>query len=215
MITIPTNDFVGTLNDVLPFASTDAELPILQCVRLEWDGKQLHALATDRYRIGWATWRPGDIEPDAEAQDDLFADWGSTDDPWQVTIPLDEARELAKVFKLPAKEGVAAPVTIDRDPSRGVVKFARSRDTGHSAITIDVPDTLMDFPDVRELLRKTDQLKPMTGLGFTARYLADFAKVREHGPMRMRFTGAETLVHVTIGDRFVGAIVPVRIGEVA
>jgi hypothetical protein len=210
MITIPTADLVGILSDVVPFAWADEEIPDINCVRIEWDGYKLHALATDRYRLGWSTWEPGDVAVGEEVQDDLFTDWGSGDDPWAISIALDEAKELIKVFKLPPKEG-HTPITVDYDATRWTAKVVRSRDTGHSAITVVVPDTRATFPDLPALLAKNDALAATTGANYTAKYMADFAKVRPLGPLALRFS--EGLTHVSIGERFVGAIMPVKIGQ--
>lgn len=210
MITIPTADFVGILSDTIPFAFDDEDIPDINCVRLEWDGKRLHALSTDRYRCAWSTWEPGEVAAGEEVQDDLFTEWGSADDPWAMTIALDEAKELVKVFKLNPKEG-HTPITVDYYTERWMAKVVRSRETGHSAITVAVPDMRCEFPDLRELLGKNDALHSVTGVNYTAKYMADFAKVRPLGPLSLRFS--EGLTHVSIGERFVGAIMPVKVGE--
>lgn len=209
MITVPTADLVGILSDVVPFAFDDNDIPDINCVRLEWDGNRLHALSTDRYRLAWSTWEPGEVAVGEEVQDDLFTDWGSADDPWAMTIALDEAKELVKVFKLPPKEG-HTPLTVDYDKQRWTAKVVRARETGHSAITVVVPDMRAEYPDLRALLAKNDALATVTGVEYRAKYLADFAKVRPLGPLSLRFS--EGLTHVSIGERFVGAIVPVKVG---
>lgn len=211
MITIPTGDLTGILADVIPFAFPDEDIPDINCVRLEWDGGSLHALATDRYRLAISTWQPGDLDESDGVQDDLFTDWGGGDDPWSMSIALDEAKELVKVFKLGPKEW-HTPLTVDYDAERWHAKVVRSRDTGHSAITVVTPDMRAEFPDLRALLAKHDGLEAVRGLAFTAKLLADFAKVRPRGPMDMKFTGEGGMTHVTIGERFVGAIQPVRLG---
>jgi DNA polymerase III sliding clamp (beta) subunit (PCNA family) len=212
VITIPTGDFVGLLADVIPFASTDDEIPSVNCVRLEWVGTRLDALATDRYRIAVSEWEPGDTGKDEAIQDDLFSDWGSGDDPWRTTIALDDAKELVKVFKLGEKE-YSVPLSVDYEFGRARFTVKRAKETGHSAITIVLETTEVEFPDVRALLSKNDALKPVTSLGYTAKLLADFGKVRPRGPLELSFTGAEGLTHVSIGERFHGAIMPVRIGD--
>lgn len=210
MITIPTGDFVGILADVIPFAGTDDEIPSINCVRLEWVGTRLDALATDRYRIAISEWEPGDPD-DRAVQDDLFTNWGSGDEPWRTTIALDDAKELVKVFKLGEKE-YSVPLTVDYDRGRARLTVSRARNTGHSAITVVLETTEVEFPDVRGHLAKKDALLPVTSLGFTAKLLADFGKVRARGPLELSFSGDLGLTHVRIGDRFTGAIMPVRIG---
>lgn len=212
MITIPTGDLTGVLADVVPFAFDNDVVPEINCVRIEWDGDRLHALATDRYRLGISTWEPGDEGDGEAAQDDLFTEWGGADDPWGICIALDEAKELVKVFKLGPKEQ-HTPLTIDHDAERRHLKVVRGRETGHSAITVVAPDTFVEFPNLRAMLSKHDTLEPVTGLAFTTKLLADFSKVRPRGPMELRFTGETGTALVAIGQRFVGAIQPVRVGS--
>lgn len=214
MITIPTGDLTGILADTIPFALDTDDLPFLNCVHIEWDGQQLHALTTDRFRVGISTWEPGDIGPGEEAQDDMFTNWGTGDDPWATTLSLADAKELVKVFSLGKKE-LQTPLTLDYEQERDRTTVKRSRDTGHSAITIVAEGTGAEFPNVRKLLNDTDKAGRAPGLAFNARFLADFGKVRPRGPLELKFTGkqGDGLTHVRIGDRFVGGIVPIRLGD--
>lgn len=212
-VTIPTGDLCGILADTIPFALPGDDLPILNSVRLEWDGEQLHAMATDRYHIGWSTWRPDDQpDTDGDQQDDLFTEWGSGDNPWHLYIPLADAKDIVSNYKLPPKErGAALTVGHDWAASGQQLTVDRSRLTGHSALRMVVAGAVGDdFPDLRKLLADASTARPVKDIGFTPRYLADFAKVRPRGPLRMTFTGEGKLVHVTIGDRFVGAIQSVK-----
>lgn len=204
-ITIPTGDLVGILSDAIPFACPDDDYPTIHAVRLEWSGTTLHALATDRYRIGWSAWDPDD-DPVEERQEDLFTAWGGADDPWQATITLDDAKHLVKTYKLAGKGVYYVPLTVEPTP-RGV-RVQRSKDTGHSAISTVVEDLFVPYPNLRELLAHNDTVAPVTGGSFNAKYLADFAKVRPRGPLHMQFTDGR-FVHLSIGDRFVGAIMAV------
>jgi hypothetical protein len=210
VITIATGDLTGVLSDVIPFASKAEEIVEVNAVRLEWDGHRFHALATDRYRLGWSQWDPDD-EPDGDAQDDLFTEWGGADDPWGITLSLADAKDLVTVFKLPAKEW-NCPLTLDY---RGVstLQVARAKETGYSALTATMNgiDSTAGFPDLRELLAKADRLEPLTARAYSAKLLADFAKVRPRGnAMEMKF--AHGLTHVVIGERFTGAIMHIRQG---
>lgn len=209
-VTITTADFVGLLSDAIPFAFGDDDLPAINTVRLHWDGTMLHAQATDRYRIAWSKWHPDD-EPERDYQADLLAQVGSGDDPWQVLIPLDEAQHLVKTFKLPPKEAFAV-LTLDVDVERLTVK--RSRETGHCAIRVDVEGRdVADWPDVNSFLSSHDVVSKVDGMALNPKFIADFAKVRSRGcPLSLRFTGDDSAVLVSIGERFVGSIMPVREG---
>lgn len=209
-LTITTADFTGLLSDVLPFALADDDLPTLNAVHLMWDGYQLHAQATDHRRIAWASWHPDD-QPERDVQGDIFHQPGSGDPPWQILIPLADAAHLVKTYKLPPKEAVRVALTLDMVLGRLTVE--RERDSGHPAITTEIEARPGDFPDVRAMLAKVDVVQPVDGLAFTSKLLADFAKVRPRGPLELKFTGDRSPVLVTIGERFVGAIQPVRMGK--
>lgn len=209
MITVPTEDLVGVLSDVVPFAHPDNDLPSLNAVRLDWDGTMLHAQATDMLRIAWSSWHPAD-EPEGESQDDLFTKWGGADDPWATLVPLDDAKHLIKVFKLGAKE---LRVPLEVDYAGGSVTVKRSRDTGYSALSARVEGRMDEFPDVAKFLAEADVVTSVVSVAFGAKLIADFSKVRPRGPMELTFTGATSLTHVRIGERFIGAIAPTRVGD--
>jgi len=199
MITIPTGELVGTLSDVIPMAEADRELPEVNCIKLEWDGDTLHAIATDRYKAGWATWNPSDSAGETE--------WGGADEPWSLTIGLDDAKHLVKTYKLPTKQHYTA-LTIEH-VHPGAVRVQRHKDTGHSAISTVIPDTFVAWPHVKEVLAAKDVLAPSDGFDVNPRHLAPFAKVRPAGPMVLRFTGPNSLIHVSIGARFTGFVFPI------
>lgn len=213
MICVPTSELCGVLSDAIPFASPDAELSAVNAVSLEWDGNTLHALATDRYRISWSKWSSDD-DPDETAQDDMFTTWGGADgdEPWTALLWLADAKEIVNIFKLPPKLG-RAPLTVECEDQQVTVR--RSRDTGHSAVAATFRTSDAQFPDIRKLLADSASVEDVSGLAFSAKFLADFAKVRPRGPLEMRFTGSTTLAHVTIGDRYTGAIMPVRLADEA
>jgi hypothetical protein len=78
VITISTASCWACFSDVVPFADQDDDLPLLNAVRVEWDGRRLHAQATDRYRVAWSQWDPDD-DPDEDVQEDMFTQWGGPD----------------------------------------------------------------------------------------------------------------------------------------
>lgn len=140
----------------------------------------------------------------------VHRDWGGTDDPWHATISLEDAKHLVKTYKLGSKE-IWVPLTIEHVGRS--VRVVRSRDTGHSAISTVCVDTFVEFPKVRDILAAKDTVAPAAGFNLNAKYLADFAKVRPRGPLVMRFTGEHSLIHLSIGERFAGAIQPIRDDE--
>ncbi|GGM53709.1 hypothetical protein ACFFX1_54720 [Dactylosporangium sucinum] len=208
-LTISTADFLGLLGDTIPFAFDDDDLPAINSINLVWDGDKLHTQATDRFRMAWSSWHPDD-DPERDVQGDIFNQPGSGDDPWQILIPVDDAGHLVKTYKLPVKESFA-PLTLDVFDGKLTVK--RHRDTGHPAITTVIEGRMMEFPDLRQALANADVVSKVDGIAFTAKLLADFAKVRPRGPFELRFTGEHSTTLVTIGERFVGAIQPVQLGD--
>lgn len=207
MITVSTGDLVGVLADVLAFALDDEELAELNSVRLEWDGEMLHAFAHDLGRTAWSQWHPDDPLP-VGAQDDLFAQWGGADDAWSVGLRRADARELVRVFKLPAKER-GCPLTVElRDGPR--LRVARSAETSRSALISVVEHDNTPRFDVAAYLSQWDRVAPVRSIAFNAAQLADFAVPRARGPLRFTFTGEESPTLVEIGTRFIGAIMPTR-----
>lgn len=201
-VTIPTGDLTGLLGDVIPFASNDDESQ-LHRVRLEWDGTLLHAMANDGFHLAWSSWHPEDAH-DEPRQDSLFAEYGGPEEPWAVEITLSDAKHVRATFKLGKKEW-ATPVTLALAED-GSLMVARSHETGYSALTATLEprgDVLAAIPST---LAQHDVTKKSSTLRCSARLLADFAKVRPRGPLHITFT--ERIAHVSIGDRFMGAIVP-------
>lgn len=207
MITVSTGDLTGILADVIAFALDDEELADLNSVRLEWDGQMLHAYAHDLGRTAWSQWHPDDPLP-AGAQDTLFARWGGDDGPWSVGLRLADARELVRLFKLPAKER-SCPVTVDLlDDTR--LRVARSAESSRSALIAVVEHDSTPRFDVAAYLSQWDRVAPVRSIAFNAAMLADFAVPRARGPLRLTFTGEESPTLVEIGERFLGAIMPTR-----
>jgi hypothetical protein len=208
-LTIPTCELVGAINDVAAMAWDDDTLPMLNVVRLELDDEYLHAMATDRYRIGWTRWTPDD-PPEEPEQETLGTEWGWDDHGWGISLRLADAQHLVKVFSLPAKEGWT-PLTVEHTLRQLTVR--RSADTGHPAYTATYDAADGEFPDIQAMLARTSTLDDVQQVAFNARYLADFAKVRSFGPLEMYFSGRHRPCHVKIGERFTGAVMPVRIAD--
>ena len=211
-LTIPTSELVGCLTDVIPFASPDAEDAIYNTVRLEWDGESLHTLASDRRFAGWSRWNPDDEPAEGEpAEDDLFTTWGGDDGTWSTHLSLADAVEAVKMFKLPAKQG-RIPLTVEVEHK--LVTVRRGPDGGHSAITLEMatdPAIAGEYGDPRAVIDTIEgTIGPVDTIRFDARRLAAFAKVRNHGPMRIRFSGDDRPAWVGIGTRFSGLVAPIR-----
>ncbi len=205
MITIPTSDLCGLLTDVAPFAFPDDDLPDVNVVRVEWDGNMLHASATDTMRAARSSWHPSD----SDDNDTMFAVYGGADDRWSLLVDLAEAKEIAKVFSLPKKEG-ATPLTLTYDNGRLVI--ARNRDTGHTAHTMVVEGRLVNFPNLGGMLDTAIQPVATGVVDYSGALLAPFGLVRQRGGL-LRMTFGAQRTRITIGDRFVGTIQPQPTGQ--
>jgi hypothetical protein len=211
VITIPTGQLVGLMQDVVPFGVEAKDLPELAVVHLRWDGRMLHAWTTDRYRLAWAQWHPDDPPWATDVQDDLLTEWGSDDEPWDANVWLEDVKHLVKTFKLGRKQYWTA-LTLDVDEQ--LVTVARDRITGLAATTV-----LMEQPELSAVfdapgkLAALDRAVPVKTMAFNARFLADFELVRARGPLHLTFRGANAAALVHIGERFVGAIAAVRMEQ--
>lgn len=217
MLTIPTGNFVGALADAIPFACTDKDLPFINAVRIEWDGTQLHAMATDQYAIGISSYEKDDDTWGVDvAEDDLFTDFNSGDDPWAINVSLDDAKEIVSDYKLAPKLG-RVPLTVDYDHERARLTVKRGRETGHPAkqTTVEALPDEVPFPDVRTVLANAAVSQKVMQLRFDAKRLAVFSKVRPVGPLDLTFTGEASATLAAIGDRFIGAVMPVKVSDEA
>lgn len=224
MITIPTRDLVGIIGDVLAFAWPDDENPRFNVVKLEWDGDNLHAYATDSYVMAWSRWSSIDVKDPGEDT----SPWGGWSDPWSIVLDLADAKKVASIFKLPAKEGGTA---VRIHPQKRQVKIVREHSEARAGITLMLdesssvpmmppPDAIdrtvredhhLYFPDLRSKLLQWAEREdvPTTKLMVNPRLLAKFNTARPMGPMKMRISG-EDAVLVSIGEWFCGAIQPMR-----
>lgn len=207
MITIPTAEFVGLITDVAAFALDNDDLPDYRIIRLSWDGQRLHAAATDTLRTARSTWDPDD---DEGGQDSMFDVLGGADEPWALLVDLRDAKELAKIYKLPAKEG-RTPLTLTYD--NGVLVVDRSRDTGHQAIRTRAEGQAVNFPDLRSVLDVPVLPQAVEELTFTGSHLAALGQVRQRGPLTLTFQGPRQVTVARVGSRFVAVLPPQPLGS--
>lgn len=211
MITIPTSELLGLITDVIGFAPASKDNP--DCgILIEWDGVDaLHAAAYDVLSAGRSTWVPGEGEESEEQGDEAqdVARWGSDDTPWRVFISAEDAREIVKTFKLPAKFRLV-PLLMKCTMNGGHLYIERTKDTGrtaHIAMFRSDSDRAAKFPDVCAIAREaTDATEDTSGETFSPSRLAAFGAVRAHGVMHLTFGEAGVPSAVTIGSRFIGFI---------
>lgn len=209
---IPSGDFTGLLNDVIPLAGQDKEIPETYAIRIQWDGTQLHAMATDDVRMGVSSWDPDDL-PESAEQEGVFARRGGECRPWSIVVSLPDAALMAKTFKVSEKNWW---VPLGLDYVEGItdqakLRVARNTDCGLPGLSMTVLDRPVDLADVRRLLDFVPLPKPVEAIEFNGELLAGFGTVRQRGGgLKLTFSGTESMALVTVGDRFRGGIKPIR-----
>ncbi|MEU3452125.1 hypothetical protein ABZ671_00580 [Micromonospora sp. NPDC006766] len=209
---VPSGDFTGLLADVIPLAGQDKEIPETFAVRVQWDGEQLHAMATDDTRMGVSSWHPDDL-PEAAEQEGVFARRGGQCRPWSVVIGLPDAALMAKTFKVSEKNWWV-PLALDyvegiTDTAK--LRVARNTDCGMPGLSMTVLDRPVDLPDVRKLLDVVPPEREVSRIKFNGELLAGFGQVRQRGGgLEFTFSGPDSMTLVTVGERFRGGIQPVR-----
>jgi hypothetical protein len=207
---IPTADLIGTIGDAKVFISSDKEDVERRCVHLHWTGDLWHASAIDGIRAAVSSWSPDD-QPEKDVQGELGFVWGGGD-PFEIILSIDDAEHLLAAAK-PVKGLEYVPLVLDCDGFQLTVK--RAKQTRLPGFTLGYDGMAHAFPDVRAILVEAmAKAEPVKEMWFNLKYLATFAEVRQRGgPAKYTFAGPNHLAVMEIGQRFVGAIMPVRIGD--
>lgn len=197
------HDLHTVLSDASAFMSAVTNVPMLNAVRLETvtdgDGISLLAVATDRFTLGVSR---------ATADGDTGIG---------VTIGADSVKTVLRMAKTAVRAKSWRRVTVEiSDDNRDIV-FAFT--TGESVAVRTSDDG--EFPRWRQLLPADDAgMDTVTaGLGLDPTKLAQFAKVGGKNETMQLFARVTTRgehkslgpVYVTIGDNFIGLIMPKRV----
>lgn len=211
MITVPSTDLHGILSDALLFASPDKEDLERRCVQLRWDGDQLHACATDAVRVAVSSWSRDD-PPDSDVQGTLGVELGGADGPWHILLAYDDVKHLLGAAK-PVKGLEYVPLFLDVTGRVLSVKRAKESRVPGFALSYDGLPT--PFPDLRfVVVQALGRAEPAKEIWLNMVLAADFGKVRQRGgAAKWTFAGPDRPAVVEIGERFVGAIQPVRSGN--
>lgn len=184
------------LEAVIPHAAPAHDAPVLHSVRLTSRDGYLYATATDRYTLGRARIRGAEDKP--------------VPDGIAVTVPLDAAKQILRLFK-PGRRERAATVTL-----------AATAETIHvagraGAVAATWAAGLPTYPDLERLFPRRDSLTLATDIALNPKYVARFAKVGGGEPMRVTAADGDArakMAHVRIGEDFAGVIIGVvRSGE--
>lgn len=220
-LTIPTAELTGLLNDVLPFVPATKDDPY-RGVLIAWDNDsaELSASAYDVLSGARSTWVYGEgqegdhDEEHAEANGIVYGP--RDDDPsWQVFISADDAREIVKVFKLPAKRWWV-PLTVKVSPTGARLTVERTGDHGPTEAlqSVRTVELVAGFPNIvgiterfqRGLTDLAAMAPERSHITFSPYRLAAFGAVRAHGALELTFTDGPTVARM--GERFVGFIFP-------
>lgn len=184
---------------VLPHASEDRYLPVINNVRVELDGDQFLAVATDRYSVGICRARLTDWMEDAEPVEKIVAN-----------LRLDDVKRLFAFLRPQRKDTATWHLTGETL----TVRFGDA--TGLTLRTVDAEG----FPNWRAIVGPLLEREPEPGtqMGFTPRIVDHFqktAKVLGDLQMAWRFVGPLKPVIIQIGEDFLGFLMPCRIPDEA
>jgi hypothetical protein len=213
MITIPTTELIGGLTDVLPHISD--EKGATAGVAIEWDGEALRFTVDDHLSGVTVTWVPGEgaegsqEEREKEDAEDDDIEWGGEDEPWRVFIWPAQAKEIVKLFKLPAKLW-RFPVTLKASsPSRD--RLIIEREDGPRVGRLLMVQTDQDvLPKLRDpaAVSAYHTEEPAGSTAFAHTRIGAFGAARFHGAMTISYGGVGNPAVVHMGTRLTGYIYP-------
>lgn len=220
--TVQSVDLHRILSDASLFASTDVTLPGINVVRLEFDKDQVLAIATDRFRLGVSRAKvlDGDEVSMSLYLDDVkrliqSAKTKRAEEGWRAVDVTSDGKSVQFTFN-DGSLAAARIADVDFPKFRGL--FPKSV----SLPPLPAPDstakvTAQTAQNMRDVLAKSRH-----ATAFTAEYLASFGKVKGTGDRASRiFVYAHDSAYgygqkpltVTIGDDFVGLVMPVKFGD--
>lgn len=192
--TFKATDLADALRVGSLFASTDKTIPMLHAVRLEFDGKALTALATDRYTAGLFT---------VDGEGDAF----------NANVSVAVVKQILTSLK--GAPSYAPVEVIIEEVSPFTHKITVRTFDGEITATLNDGD----FPKLRALIpdaHNGDGTGNVGMVSFDPAYLAKFAKVqtgRTKVPARFSLSAPMKPARVDIGENFVGVIMPMRIAK--
>jgi len=199
--TIRASVFRDLLAGAMVASGTDATLPTLRAVQLEWEDGIVESVATDRYRISHGKHAIGDL--------------GCTVESGKVLIDRSMVSDLVKVLpKAPKRGQEYATVTVT--VGEGNVKVA----CAHESWERTIPTLMGDFPKWRELVDKFRNATRdnVSDVAYNPAYLADVSKLPHDSkrPVKMSFTEAHKPCIMTYDDynhvAWGYVLMPVRLG---
>jgi hypothetical protein len=205
------------LSDAAVFASHDETIPALCMVHVEFDGTRMLAVATDRFRLGVSK-----ADFDKQGLDNQPEYAVAT-----FNLALRDVVQLIMLSKTSKRNQrsrfvwVNSALAPSAEYDTGTVTFKFS-----DGASLEVTPQDTEFPKWRQLFPETGTQVPRDATAFTAEYLASFGKVNGGDSQRLVMYSHDN-VHgydkktekhqkpttFTIGDNFVGLLMPVRLPD--
>lgn len=189
-VQLMTTELVRILKDAALFASSDNTLPIINAVHLTARDGGLMAFATDRFALGAAK---APVEESGALGVALTLK--------QVKTVLQLANSCKQAFSLVSLKVAGG-------------KFHAAFSSGES---ISLPVELDEgplLPWLTLLTASTTDDSPASAMAINPQLLARFARVTgAPAQMRLWFFGARSAIRVSIGDDFVGLVMPIRMPD--
>lgn len=189
-ITLQTNELVRILKEAALFAHSSPDIPVVNAVHVEARGGQLVAVATDRFVLG--------------------ASKTELDEPGQFLAAL-SLRQVKTITQLAgAGKQCFSTVVIDADDKQVKVAFS-------SGETLTLPAEVERGAHTAwlKLLDSVPDCEPSKAMDVNPQLVAKFARLQgaRASRMRMHFFGHAKPIRVSVGDSFVGLVMPVRMPD--
>lgn len=187
-ITLQTNELVRILKEAALFASSSPDIPVINAVHIEARGGNLVAVATDRFVLG--------------------ASKTELDEPGQFLAAL-SLRQVKTITQLAgAGKQCFSTVAVDADDKQVRVAFS-------SGETLTLANELEAGAHRAwmGLLKSSASDEPSKAMDLNPQLVAKFARVSGATRMRMHFFGHAKPIRVSVGDSFVGLVMPVRMPD--
>ncbi|MFV8173372.1 hypothetical protein [Mycolicibacterium peregrinum] len=189
-ITLQTNELVRILKEAALFAHSSPDIPVINAVHVEARGRELVAVATDRFVLG--------------------ASKTELDEPGQFLAAL-SLRQVKTITQLAgAGKQCFSTVAIDSDDKQVKVAFS-------SGETLTLPAEVERGAHTAwlKLLDSVPDCEPSKAMDVNPQLVAKFARLQgaRASRMRMHFFGHAKPIRVSVGDSFVGLVMPVRMPD--
>ncbi|OBB15494.1 hypothetical protein A5731_00570 [Mycolicibacterium conceptionense] len=189
-IQLQTNELVRVLKEAALFAHSDNMIPVINAVHVEARGGELVAVATDRFTLG--------------------ASKTELDEPGEFLAAL-SLRQVKTITQLAGSgKQCFSTVAIDADDKQVRVAFS-------SGETLTLPAEVERGAHTAwlKLLESAPDCDPSKAMDINPQLVAKFARLQgsRASRMRMHFFGHAKPIRVSVGDSFVGLVMPIRMPD--